>query len=321
MSEVNQKDPPYARIAGQIRHRIETGELAPGSRVPSTREIIAQWGVAMATATKVLAALRDQGLVRAVPGVGTVVADIAPAPAPPGRRPARAPVPRAAGGPAQPQHSGRIVAAAIEIADAEGLAALSMRRVATQAGVATMSLYRHVTDKDDLLVQMMDAVFGQFQLPADAAAGWRDRLELAARALWSMFRAHPWLAPAMSLTRPQLAPAALPYAEWVLGTLNRAGLDMATRFTAYLVFANYIRGTAVHLEAEAEAEAASGLSNDEYQDSQASVMESLLATGQFPELGQLVGADYDFDLEALFEFGLQRLLDGLAVLIEPRANG
>src|SRR5580698_9670094 len=82
--------PPYAQIAAELRDQIETGALAPGDRVPSTRAITQRWGVAMATATKALAALRQEGLVRPVPGVGTVVADRPPAPgrplapAPPG---------------------------------------------------------------------------------------------------------------------------------------------------------------------------------------------------------------------------------------------
>lgn len=68
-------DPPYLRIARDIRHRIDSGDLAPGDRVPSTRRITQEWGVAMATATKALAALNQEGLVRAVPGVGTVVVE------------------------------------------------------------------------------------------------------------------------------------------------------------------------------------------------------------------------------------------------------
>ncbi|MFD0358781.1 winged helix-turn-helix domain-containing protein, partial [Streptomyces sp. NPDC127110] len=74
------EEAPYARIAAELRRRIESGELRPGDRVPSTRAITQRWGVAMATASKVLAALGQEGLVRAVPGVGTVVAD-PPAPA------------------------------------------------------------------------------------------------------------------------------------------------------------------------------------------------------------------------------------------------
>ncbi|KDN80949.1 GntR family transcriptional regulator [Kitasatospora cheerisanensis] len=77
----------YEEIAGELRQRIERGELRPGDRVPSTREITRRWNVAMATASKVLAELRGQGLVRAVPGIGTVVAEAAaparPAPARP----------------------------------------------------------------------------------------------------------------------------------------------------------------------------------------------------------------------------------------------
>jgi AcrR family transcriptional regulator/DNA-binding transcriptional regulator YhcF (GntR family) len=334
VSEVVQKDPPYARIAAEVRHRIETGELGPGSRVPSTREITARWGVAMATATKALAALRDQGLVRAVPGVGTVVAEGATAAAgardsAPGRRPARTPSTRtpsarapstraaadsAAGGPAR-EILARIVAAAIEVADAEGLAGVSMRRVATEIGVATMTLYRHVADKDDLVVQMIDAVFGQWQLPADPPEGWRERLEVAARTLWSMFCRHPWLAPAMSVTRPQPAPAAIPYTEWVLAALDGHGLDLATRLTAHITLFGYVRGTAVNIELEAEAEATSGLGNDEWMDAQGPALRSIVASGNFPQLEQVFAADYDFNLDALFEFGLQRLLDGLAVLI------
>src|SRR5215469_13876321 len=82
--------PRYREIAAELRRRIESGELAPGMRVPSTRAIVDEWGVAMATATRVLTELRHEGLVRAVPGVGTVVDR--------GRRPARpAPVPRRPG--------------------------------------------------------------------------------------------------------------------------------------------------------------------------------------------------------------------------------
>src|ERR1700678_3886462 len=65
--------PPYAQIAAELRDQIDNGTLAPGDRVPSTREITQRWGVAMATATKALAALRQEGIVRAIPGVGTVV--------------------------------------------------------------------------------------------------------------------------------------------------------------------------------------------------------------------------------------------------------
>ncbi|GHG96035.1 TetR/AcrR family transcriptional regulator C-terminal domain-containing protein [Streptomyces rubradiris] len=314
--------PRYSQIVAELRQQIEAGELAPGDRVPSTREITKQWGVAMATATKVLTELRREGMVRAVPGVGTVVA--APS------RPVRAARPSAAARPGGPSDAssaqaaltlGRIVGAAVTVADTEGLAAVSMRRVAAELGVATMSLYRHVADKDDLLVRMMDTVIAEHPLPADPPAGWREAIELAARQLWGLFRRHPWLAPALSVTRPQMIPSALPYSEWMLATLHAHGLDLHSAFTAHLMLLNYARGIAVNLESEREAEAHSGLDSEEWMDTQEPALLAILATGRLPALSRLAAAGYDLDLNALFEFGLQRLLDGLASLLHESSAG
>lgn len=317
--------PPYARIVADLRARIESGELAPGDRVPSTREITRHWGVAMATATKALGVLRQQGLVRAERGSGTVVEERPrhhPAGSPGGwpdqgrsRRqtasgPAPAPVPDAA------LTVDRIVGTAIAVADAEGLAGLSMRRVATELGAATMALYRHVADKDDLVLRMLDAALGGWQVPVGAPEGWRARSELGSRALWVLFRRHPWLAPALSVTRPQPLAGALAYSEWQLAALHASGADGATVFTAYLTLFNYVRGTAVNIEPEVEAESASGMNPDEWMDTQVPVLRAIASTGAFPMVEGLLSTSYDFDLEVLFEFGLQRLLDGLAAVLD-----
>lgn len=304
----------YTQIADELRRRIETGELAPGDRVPSTREITRRWGVAMATATKVLTRLRHEGLVRAVPGVGTVVAtpNRPRRPSSPSR--SHPTTPRKV-----PDHAltaARIVSTAIAVADAEGLAAVSMRRVAAELGVATMSLYRHVSDKVDLLAQMMDATFSEWRFPDPASEGWRERLEVAARMLWAVFRQHPWLAAALSVTRPQPVANAIPFTEWVLTTLDGHGLDLQTIFTTHITLFNYVRGTAVNIESETEAEALSGLSNEEWMDTQEPALQAILATGRFPAFQRLATAGYDFDLDDLFEFGLQRFLDGIAALVE-----
>ncbi|GAA2790230.1 GntR family transcriptional regulator [Kitasatospora paracochleata] len=319
----------YRRIVDDLRARIEQGELAPGDRVPSTREITRQWGVAMATATKALTELRRAGLVRAVPGVGTVVAaPLAPSPPPssaPSRKavsptppaaPAPAPAPEPRSGPDAALTAERIVAAATAIADTEGLPALSMRRVAAELGVATMSLYRHVADKDDLLLRMMDAAFARWTFPAERPDGWREPLALAARMLWAGFRRHPWLASALSMTRPQIIPTALPFTEWVLGSLEGRGLDAWTAFTTHLTLFNYVRGTAVNVESESTAMADSGLDAEEWMTTQEPALQALIATGRFPALQRHTAEGYDFDLDRLFEFGLQRLLDGIATLID-----
>jgi AcrR family transcriptional regulator len=305
--------PRSAQIAAELRAQIESGSLGPGERVPSTREIVREWGVAMATATKALSALRRAGLVHSVPGIGTVVG---PSPH------------RGEEGPAAPLQATTasirrqaaanpttetIVAAAIAIADAEGLAGVSMRRIASLLGVSTMSLYRHVADKDDLLVRMTDAALRERLLPAQPPTGWRARLELAAGALWATFHQHLWLAPVLSVTRPQPIASGMTYLEFVLTALAEAGLTPRRALGLHLTLVNYVRGTALNLELEADAIADSGQDARQWLDAQEPAVQSILATTELPAFERLGAIDHEVDLDALFEFGLQRLLDGFAV--------
>src|ERR1700712_2559372 len=299
--------PPYARIVEVIRARIDAGELAPGERVPSTRGIVAEFGVAMATASKVLATLRRDGVVRVVPGVGTVVAGPAtssPAPS------------RARGESAEPElRRATIVRAAIRIADTEGIDALSMRRVAASLGAGAMSLYRHVPGKDELMLLMRDAVFAEFPLPAGGPPDWRPALELTARAQWRLYRRHPWLARTTSLTRPYAGPNQLPYSEWNLRALGELGLDDETVFLLHLSLFSFVHGSAASLEAESREEADTGLTGSQWLEQREAAGRSVLGSGAFPVSARVFGApDLGLDLDRLFEFGLARLLDGVAQL-------
>jgi DNA-binding transcriptional regulator YhcF (GntR family) len=288
------------RIAADLRARIAAGEFGPGDRVPSTRELTRQWGVAMATATRALSLLQDEGVLRSVRGVGTVVAARPSTPRPTRRRGA---------GPSPARDD--VVRTAIAVADAEGLATLSMRRIAAELGIPTMSLYQHVAGKDELVLLMIDRAFGEEPLPAQQAPDWRAALEIAARQEWAAFRRHPWLAPAMSLTRPQPVPSALAYTEWVLTALDGRGLDTTTAFTVHVMLFSYVRGMAVNLESEAQAEAESGMTADEWMDAHVDTLTSLTAGGGFPHARRLTTLDVDVELDALFELGLRCLLDGL----------
>lgn len=312
----DQLDPPYVRIVAELRRRISSGELRAGDRVPSTRQITQEWGVAIATATKVLTTLRQEGLVRAVPGVGTVV-DV-----PASHRAAtpRAARPRKAREAEQEPTRERIVHAAVEIADAEGLHALSMRRLATELDVATMSLYRHVQGKDDLVLLMADAVLAEATLPDPPPQGWRARLELSSRMQWALYKRHPWLAPAISMTRPQLIPNGMAHTEWALRAVDGLGLDASAMLHVAITMLSFVRGIAVSLEAEAEAEQDTGKTSEQWVEAQHAALAKILATGAFPTLARITTApDGDLDLDTVFEFGLQRMLDGLAVLLErPR---
>nr|WP_180218326.1 TetR/AcrR family transcriptional regulator C-terminal domain-containing protein [Streptomyces albus] len=345
------------RIASELRRRIAAGELAPGDRVPSTRQLAREWNVALATATKALTALRLEGLVEARPRAGTVVAPKAPgsglhrpeaAPAaPPAGAPSTAAPSTAAPQPAGEQGKGRersrggeqgrdreltrdrVVRAAIEIADAEGMGALSMRGVAARLGSATMAAYRHVNGKDDLVLLMADAVLGELPLPprdaGEPAADWRARLALGARSLWELHRAHPWLAQIGPLTRPLLLPNLMRYSEWMLGALDGHGLPPTTMFNLNVLLYSHIQGLAVQWERENAARGSTGLTEQEWLDQQAGALTSLIASGAYPTFTRLLetlGEDgYDLRLDELFELGLATFLDGVAGLVEGGGGG
>jgi DNA-binding transcriptional regulator YhcF (GntR family) len=316
-------EPPYQRIVADIRRRIEDGRLTPGDRVPSTRQIARDWGVALATATKALTTLRQEGLVRAQPRVGTVVA---PLDSGANSRPAQAgPRRRARPAPAAEQEltRERIVRAAIEIADAEGLHALSMRGVAARLGVATMSTYRHVAGKDDLVILMADAAFGEHTYAEPPPTGWRAQLEVSARAMWTLYRLHPWLAQFNALTRPLPLPNLLVHGERILNALDGQGFDPTTTLDLQVLLYSYVQGLAVHLEREAHAQAITGLSEDQWMEVHGPALGSIAATGRYPAFARLTDAfaedgGYDLDLDKLFELGLRTLLDGFARLFEEK---
>jgi AcrR family transcriptional regulator len=290
---------PYRQIVHEVRRRIEAGELRPGDRVPSARAITREWGVAIATATKVHAALREAGLTVARPGVGTVVAG-----------------PTARADPELTRE--RVVRAAIAIADADGLAELSMRRIATALGVSTMSLYRHVPSRDELVVAMIDEAIGEVHLPDRHPREWRRSLELVARLEWTAFQRHPWLGPSMSLTRPQMVPRGMRLSEWVMASFEGTALTLSERMFVQILLFSFVRGVASALEPEAEAMRDSGLTADEWMATQAGSFAEVMDAGQLPNFRALTTQEFDYDLDGLFEFGLARLLDGLEPWVASR---
>ncbi|MFG2210822.1 TetR/AcrR family transcriptional regulator C-terminal domain-containing protein [Streptomyces sp. NPDC048638] len=304
--------PPYRRITDELRRRIDIGELAPGDRVPSTRRITQEWGVAMATATKALTALRQEGLVTVVPGVGTVVAEE--------RRAARVEPVRER----RPREGDTglsrdaVVRAGLKIADAEGLRALSMRRVAAEFGVSSMALYRHVANKDELVLLMADAAFDGVDLPDPAPDGWRDRMEAGARLQWALYQRHPWLAQYLSITRPQPTPRGMALIEWTMARV--AGMTPLTLIHMAITLLNYVRATAAGFEDDREAEQESGMDRNQWMASMEPVFDGILRSGAYPMYAGIDGTEGDeVTLETLFEFGLARLLDGMETLVEGRA--
>ncbi|MGW4965277.1 TetR/AcrR family transcriptional regulator C-terminal domain-containing protein [Nonomuraea sp. NPDC004186] len=300
---------PYAEIVADIKRRIADGRLRPGDRVPSTRQLARDRGVALATAAKALALLAQEGVVVAEPRVGTIVAEPRG-----GRTTAR-----------RPEISGnemtreRIVRAAVEIADAEGLSELTMRGLADRLGMATMSLYRHVAGKDDLVLLMVEAVIDEFPLPVEHPEGWRARLEVSARLQWAGYRAHPWMAGVTSLTRPLPSASLLRHTEWVMAALAGTRLDATAKMHVHTLVYSYVQGIAANLELERQAQAATGLSAEEFMAGQEEHLLWIAESNDYPAFAGVVAelaGDFDLDLDRLFEFGLGPLLDGLAEVID-----
>ncbi|SEG77822.1 regulatory protein, tetR family [Nonomuraea solani] len=303
-------DPPYRRITAEFRTRILTGDLRAGDRMPSIRQIAQRWGVAVATATKVVAALRDEGLVEAKVGSGTVVSAQAGH-----RQPATSPRPRQAGGAKQALNRGQVLRTAIAIADGEGLDAVSMRRLAAELGAGPMSLYRHVANKDELVTQMVDQIFGEPELPDPGPEGWRAKLELIARLQWELGRRHLWLPRAISFTRPLLVPNMMAHTEWTLRALDGLGLAMDVRMQEAITLHALVITAALSMADEVEAEQATGVTLTRWWLARRERAGEVLGSGRFPLLAA-IAEETAPDLDRLFEYSLARHLDGFAALVE-----
>jgi DNA-binding transcriptional regulator YhcF (GntR family)/AcrR family transcriptional regulator len=316
-SSPQRPDPPYRRIVAEIAAQILRGDLRPGDRVPSVRQIAQRWGVAIAPAPRVMAALRDEGLVEARVGSGSVVR------ARPERKrpidlnpPART---RPAGAPKQALSRRHVLRTAIAIADVEGLDALTMRRLASELDVGPMSLYRHVANKDELVAQMADETFGEPELPDPGPEGWRAKLELISRLEWELCRRHHWLPRAVSLTRPLLVPNMMTHTEWILRALDGLGLPMKTRFQEALTLHALVVTIALSVADEVEAEQETGVPLALWRLEQRKRADELLHSGRFPLLAT-IQEETTSDLDGLFEYGLARHLDGFAALVEDQAR-
>ena len=223
----------------------------------------------------------------------------------------------------------QIARAAIEIADAEGLAGLSMRRVADQLGVTAMSLYTYVPGKAELLDVMLDTVFGESDIPADdptvtADQGWRVRLERLARDNWTRYRRHPWLLQ-VATSRPVLGPNVMAKYERELAAVAGLGLTEVEMDLLVGLLGDYVHG-AVRVAIEMDqAVQRTGMTDQQWWESYAPLLKQVFDPARYPtaaRVGDVTGAEYNApaDPARSFEFGLQRVLDGIEVLIRSRTD-
>jgi AcrR family transcriptional regulator len=225
----------------------------------------------------------------------------------------------------------RIVQAAIALADAEGLEALSMRRVAERLGVTTMALYRYVPGKAELLDVMSDTVVGELAHLDEVEGDWRAKLEHLAREDWSGFHRHPW-ALQIAVNRPIPGPNGLAQYESALRALSGIGLNEREMTAIYHTIFNFVRGTARVSVDMAQAEQRTGISDDQWWAERAGVFEPIFASGRYPTLVRVIQAGaYDPPADggepaasiptlSDFEFGLRCLLDGIEQFVRSRSG-
>ncbi|RKT84563.1 regulatory protein, tetR family [Saccharopolyspora antimicrobica] len=205
----------------------------------------------------------------------------------------------------------RIVQAAIDLADREGVAALTMRRVAAELGVGTASLYTYVPGRPDLIAMMLDQVIGRTSLPHELPGDWRAKFEAWATEDWAMFHRHPWV-PAVASEPVLPGPNAFAWYDSTLRVLAGTGLSEQEKVAVIETLDNYVRGTASNKQ-------------DRHKDSswlakRDQALERLVDFDAYPHLAHALTSGGNPAASETFELGLQRVLDGIAVLIEARAQ-
>jgi AcrR family transcriptional regulator len=209
-----------------------------------------------------------------------------------------------------------IVAAAVAVADEEGIAALSMRRVAERLGFTTMSLYRHVPGKAELVELMRDAVHGEPQDPLPEGDGWREGLAAWARARWALHLRHPWLVHTAGCRRLP-GPNTMADHDRVLRIAERTGLA-AREVVGVISFVEGFVDTAARQVAEfLGQERESGVPHEEWWRGRSELYERM---SPYPTLDRLWWAGGFEDPVDPFDFGLDRTLDGVELLVRRRRD-
>jgi AcrR family transcriptional regulator len=225
-------------------------------------------------------------------------------------------------GPKREMSIERIVDAAVEIADAEGLGAVSMSRVAQSLGYTTMSLYRYVTAKDDLLVLMQEQGIG---LPPEPdpdldPTDWRGRLRSIGRAQLELHRHHPWLLD-IPIEGTPVTPHNLAWMDAMLDALSGTPLDQGERVAVILLVTGQLRWQSLIERSYEVAADAAGIDPQAIDDGRSAVLDAFVTAEEFPAVRLAVDAGVFAGEEDPFAFGLERVLDGVAVHIAERAAG
>jgi AcrR family transcriptional regulator len=222
--------------------------------------------------------------------------------------------PRGRRGPKPTLSRDQITAAAVELADAEGLEAVSMRRIASTLDAGATSLYWHVSSKDDLHELMVDAVIGEIELP-EPSGDWRADLRRIALSNYATLSKHRWLV--LLGIQPGLGPNTRRYGDVALTAFDPIDLDLSTRVNTLAAVNNYIFGFLHREIAWEQLRERTGLGEDEWRARLQAYLEE--AADQDRSVAELMAARFGLVSRESFEFGLDCLLDGIAGQVSRRS--
>lgn len=225
-------------------------------------------------------------------------------------------------GPKQRLTVDQVVSAATQLADAEGLDQLSIRRVAERLGVSAMSVYTYVPAKAELLDLMTDAAYAQLPLAPHGRTGWRRRLRVVAGENLDLFVAHPWLVQ-LTTRRPPLGPHLMAKYEHELRAVERVGLTDVEMDSVLTLVLDLTHAAARGIAQRRRARGQTGINDAEWWAANAPALERIFDAERYPtasRVGTAAGQAYGgaYDPRHAFEFGLERVLDGVAALIAQR---
>jgi AcrR family transcriptional regulator len=221
--------------------------------------------------------------------------------------PARRPAPR-------PLSRDRIVRAAVELADREGLDAVSFRNVGAVLNAGPMRLYGYLATKEELLELMVDAVYGEMAAEAPIPGNWREVLRTTAYRVRRAAQRHKWFTDLLG-GRPHLGPNALAYLEASLAALSAfPGFeDIDLVLQAFGTVRAYVIGAVRSEESELRAERESGMDEVAWQRATWPYIQRMIATGRFPMIARVAQDATHPPLDVVFDRGLDCVLDGIAV--------
>lgn len=218
-----------------------------------------------------------------------------------------------------------VVAAAVALADESGLGAVTMRAVAEGVGVAPMSLYTYVPGRSELLDLMVDAVYLAMERPPWRSRSWRRRVTTVAEANRALFEGHPWLAELGTQSRPPLGPGQLAKYEHELAAFDGTGLRDVETDAALAFVLGFVEQDARTAQASRRARQDSAMDDTQWWEANAPVLARVVDPSTYPRavrIGAAAGTAQGsaHDPEHAWVFGLARVLDGLAVLVDRRAQ-